>query len=419
MKRILNKIPTPPGALPAKAQTWLLVCLTAAIAITLISFPGKADRPPAADPADGGPVASGAPVGAGAVESAVRRMQDEAAREAERRVRRELGVPEPRLDGLPHPPRPAPSPEATYPATGAGRVDDSSVEVQIEREERLRRYRSLRAPPLVQSARGQAGRSLAAAAGASASGSVPASAPFPPSPASPRRDPAAVKPEPTTASSADRSGTRLHTLRPGDFLEAVLANRLSGDFSGPVDAMVSADVYDRSRQHLLVPGGTRAVGEARRVEDWGQSRLAVSFRALVLPDGRTVTLGTSPGLNQMGETGLRDQVDRRYPSVIAAAGAVGALAGLSQAVSPQDVLVSRLGAARLSSGSGLSRAAERILDRYLNRLPKVTIREGHRIRIYLTEDLTLPAYRESAGLASPRLLGPTFAVANHVPGDTQ
>ena len=219
------------------------------------------------------------------------------------------------------------------------------------------------------------------------------------------------------SASASESGPRLHALRAGHFLEAVLTNRLSGDFSGPVDAMLSASVYDRTRQHLLVPAGTRAIGEASRVENWGQSRLAVSFRALVFPDGRAVTLGQSPGLNQMGETGLKDRIDRHYPAAIAAAGAVGALAGLSQAVSPQEALVSRLGSARLSTGSGLSRAAERILDRYINRLPKVTIREGHRIRIYLTEDLTLPAYSPSPALARPIQSG--LPVAGLSQGDHQ
>ena len=401
MKRILDKIQRPPGALPAKAQTWLLLALTAVIAITLISFPGKADRPPAAPPANRGLVDSGTPVGVGAVESAARRMQEEAARNAERRVRQQLGVPEPRGDGLPHPPSPAPPLNAPNRAFGAGHPDDSSVEMQIEREERLRRYRSLRTPPLVQSMRSDGARSPVdpVRSPAPGAGTEPDSVPL--SLASPHPALPVAVPEATREGSASEPGPRLHALRAGDFLEAVLTNRLSGDFSGPVDAMVSADVYDRTRQHMLVPGGTRAVGEASRVEDWGQSRLAVSFRALVFPDGRAVTLGMSPGLNQMGETGLRDRIDRHYPSAIAAAGAVGVLAGLSQAVSPQEMLVSRLGSARVSTGSGLSRAAERILDRYINRLPKVTIREGHRIRIYLTEDLTLPVYRPSPALAPP------------------
>jgi type IV secretion system protein VirB10 len=36
------------------------------------------------------------------------------------------------------------------------------------------------------------------------------------------------------------------------------------------------------------------------------------------------------------------------------------------------------------------------LDRFLNILPTVTIREGHRIKVYLTNDLDLPVYRESS-----------------------
>jgi type IV secretory pathway VirB10-like protein len=32
------------------------------------------------------------------------------------------------------------------------------------------------------------------------------------------------------------------------------------------------------------------------------------------------------------------------------------------------------------------------MNQYLNRLPTVTIREGHRVKVYLTSDLELPAY---------------------------
>jgi len=171
--------------------------------------------------------------------------------------------------------------------------------------------------------------------------------------------------------------------------------------TGSVDGM---DAYDRSGQRLLIPRGTRALGEALQVEAWEQSRLAVTFHRLILPDGRGIRLDQSAALNQIGETGLLDLVDRRYPSAFLAAGAIGALAGLSSAVSPTQALVSRFGAARQSVGAGLSQSAERMLDRYLNRLPKLTIREGHRIRIYLTADLTVRPYHDPPG---PRA-GPAF-----------
>ena len=398
MKKILDRIPRPPGSIPARAQIWLLVCLTAAIAITLVSFPGEADGTDDADSARTAPPGlSGPPSGVAvtAVDGAARRMREEAARRAEQRLRAELGDPAPRPDGLPHPPQPL-TPEAGPDPVRAGYPQGPSAQEQIEREERLRQYQSLRSPPLVQSARtGSSGASAERPRSGPAGGATPDAEPRVDGPSAlepiPAGDPASPPPEKAVGVDSPRT----YVLREGEFLEAVLANRLSGDFVGPVTAMVSADVYDRRRRRLLVPRGTRAVGQASRVEDWEQSRLAVLFHRLILPDGNAIELGESVGLNQIGETGLRDRVDRRYPATLAAAGAVGALAGLSQAVSPQEAFASRLGSARFSAGTGLSRAAERILDRYLNRLPRLTVREGHRIRIYLTKDLEITAYDDS------------------------
>jgi type IV secretion system protein VirB10 len=38
-----------------------------------------------------------------------------------------------------------------------------------------------------------------------------------------------------------------------------------------------------------------------------------------------------------------------------------------------------------------------VLDRYLNVLPTITIREGYRIKVYLTNDLELPVYAHTFG----------------------
>ena len=383
MKRILDKIPRPPGALPARAQTWVLLGLTGVLVLALLLFPGEPEGRQSQEAAEVGVPASaptGTPVGVRSTESAARRMREEAAREAEKRMRGELGIPADRPDGLPHPPTPLAQSGPIY-SDSHGNVQGPTPEEQIRREEQLRRYRSLSAAPLVLSHRERIAASAAAAT-------------------SPADEPAAETAE-TSAAEAPESeapvseeADRTEILHEGDFLEAVLTNRLSGDFSSPVNAMVSADVYNRTGQRLLIPRGTRALGEALQVESWGQSRLAVVFHRLILPDGRSVRLDQSAALNQIGETGLLDLVDRHYPSAFLAAGAIGALAGLTSAVSPAQALASRFGATRQSAGAGLSQSAERMLDRYLNRLPKLTIREGHRIRIYLTVDLVLRPYHD-------------------------
>ena len=173
----------------------------------------------------------------------------------------------------------------------------------------------------------------------------------------------------------------------GSFLEAVLVTQLSGDFPGPVLAVVSVPFYSADRQRILVPRGARVIGTARAVANPDQSRLAVSFHRLILPDGRWVSLEFH-GLNQLGEGALKDQVDRHYFSLFAAVGAVGVLGGLTAARgNPYEG-----GAAgfRAGAGQGLGQAATRILDRFLNRLPTITIRAGHRLRVWFTSDVRVP-----------------------------
>ena len=171
-------------------------------------------------------------------------------------------------------------------------------------------------------------------------------------------------------------------IHEGSFLEAVLVTQLTGEFPGPVLAMVSVPFRSADRQRVLIPRGTRAVGTAQAVRDRDQSRLAVAFHRLVLPDGSWIALEFD-GLNQAGESALLDEVDRHYFSTFAAAGAVGVLSGLTLAGAPPYGLQAGI-------GQGLGQGALGILDRFLNRLPTITIRAGHRLRIWLTSDVLVP-----------------------------
>ena len=200
-------------------------------------------------------------------------------------------------------------------------------------------------------------------------------------------------PAPRTGSSPSHTSELGRLVRPhappgseripeGSFLEAVLLTQLSGEFPGPVLAMVSVPLYSGDRQRVLIPRGARVAGTASAVQNRDQSRLAVAFHRLLLPDGSWVDLEFA-GLNQAGESALRDQVNRRYLSTFAAAGAVGALSGLTLAgASPYGL--------RAGVGQGLGGSAASMLDRYLNRMPEITIRAGHRLRVWFTADVLVP-----------------------------
>ena len=208
-------------------------------------------------------------------------------------------------------------------------------------------------------------------------------------------------PERTTPISA--SGP-VHPLLEGTVIDTVLTNRLDGSETAPVNCLVTNPVFSHSGQHVLIPAGARILGETRPVQALGETRLAVTFHRLLMPDGSTLRLDQFLGLNQIGDAGLRDKVNHHYWSTFGSAGAVGLISGLAQWI----------GSAGLSGGTGdrtvviaggadaASQASLQVMSRFLNRLPTVTIREGHRVKVYLTSDLQLPAYqaREGASIAS-------------------
>ena len=173
----------------------------------------------------------------------------------------------------------------------------------------------------------------------------------------------------------------------GSFLEAVLVTQLSGDFPGPVLAQVAVPFYSADRQRVLVPRGARAIGTASAVLGQDQERLAVSFHRLIYPDGRWAALDFH-GLNQVGEGALKDRVNRHYFSMFAAVGAVGIISGLT--LQNSNPYGGGAQAFRAGAGQGLGQAAEQILQRFLNRLPTLTIRAGHRLRIWFTSDVLVP-----------------------------
>ena len=180
----------------------------------------------------------------------------------------------------------------------------------------------------------------------------------------------------------------------GSFLEAVLVTQLSGEFPGPVLANVSVPFYSTDRQRILIPRGARVVGSVEAVSGADQERLAVAFHRILWPDGRTVALEFN-GLNQIGESALKDAVDRHYFSMFAAAVAVGILSGLT-AIGSNSYAGGRPGF-QAGASQGLGEGAVRILDRFLNRLPTITIRAGHRLRIWFTGDVLVPRQPQPTG----------------------
>jgi type IV secretion system protein TrbI len=214
-------------------------------------------------------------------------------------------------------------------------------------------------------------------------------------PGSSREDAGSPQPRTSQRTESISATGPLHRILEGTIVDTVLTNRLDGTSAAPVNCLVTNPVYSHSGRHVLVPSGARLLGETKPVQSVGETRLAVAFHRLLMPDGRTYRLDQFMGLNQIGDAGLQDRVNQHYVATFGAAAAVGLVSGLSQL----------LGSAAVARGDGdrtvivgggvgdaTSQATTQVMNRFLNRLPTVTIREGHRVKVYVTADLELPAY---------------------------
>ena len=210
--------------------------------------------------------------------------------------------------------------------------------------------------------------------------------------------------QPTAAASDKRAAEinldsavgQPYVIYEGLTLDTVLMNRLDGDAAGPVKVLVSNPVYSHDNQHVLIPEGTIVLGEARKIGGSGfgqQRRIAVAFHRMIMPDGYSVDLDQFHGLDQIGEEGLKDIVNNHYLQIFGTSIALGVISGAAQ-ITQGGTGYNSNGSQAFVNGAaaGISSQATTVLDRFIQIPPTITIREGHRIKVYFTQDLLLPAY---------------------------
>ncbi len=191
-----------------------------------------------------------------------------------------------------------------------------------------------------------------------------------------------------------------YVIYEGTTLDTVLMNRLDGDAPGPVKVLVSNPVYSHDRQHVLIPAGTVVLGEARTIgspEIGHQRRMALVFHRMIMPDGYSVDLDQFQGLDQSGAEGVKGKVNNHYIEIFGTSIALGVVAGAGE-IEEGGGIISTSGSQAFTTGASasVSQSATTALDRFMSIPPTITIREGHRVKIYFTQDMLLPAYENHA-----------------------
>jgi type IV secretion system protein VirB10 len=104
---------------------------------------------------------------------------------------------------------------------------------------------------------------------------------------------------------------RATTVPQGTLIPAVLETALNSTRPGFARAIVSRDVRGFDGSRVLIPRGSRLIGEYRSEVAPGQRRALVEWTRLVRPDGVTIAIG-SPAADTLGGGGIRARVNTHF-----------------------------------------------------------------------------------------------------------
>lgn len=181
-------------------------------------------------------------------------------------------------------------------------------------------------------------------------------------------------------------------LQAGAVIAAALITGVRSDLPGQITAQVTENVYDSpTGKILLIPQGTRVIGQYDNGVGFGQRRVLLVWNRLIFPNGRSIVLERQPGADAEGYAGLEDGVDYHWGELFKAAAlstllSVGAQAGSSG--NDSDIVQ----ALRQGASQSINQTGQQVVSRQLNIAPTLTIRPGFPVRVIVTRDLVLEPY---------------------------
>ena len=179
----------------------------------------------------------------------------------------------------------------------------------------------------------------------------------------------------------------LHRLVPqGAIVGAVMETALNSDLPGYARALVTKDVLSFDGSAVLIPAGSRVIGEYNSGVAQGASRIFIVWSRLVRPDGVSISLG-SPAVDELGRGGLGGKVNRHFLQRFGGAILLSVLTGGISAAAASIGGGSTIVVNSTNEATSLITQAARGTDIP----PTIKTRQGALVRIFVARDLDFTA----------------------------
>jgi type IV secretion system protein VirB10 len=204
-------------------------------------------------------------------------------------------------------------------------------------------------------------------------------------------------------SAKARQIERIDAMIPeGTLIPGILETAINSDLPGQIRAITSQDVYSFDGRRILIPTGTRLIGEYQSEVTRGQKRIFVIWTRLLRDDGVTVRLN-SIGTDSLGRSGLTGVVDNKWRERFGSAILLSIVgAGSSYLTGYGSGSYSSNGngetdsdraaeLARETIAQTISGMANQALTENLKIPPTISVHQGERIFVYVRQDLDFSA----------------------------
>lgn len=192
-------------------------------------------------------------------------------------------------------------------------------------------------------------------------------------------------------------------IKTGFVIPATLITEINSSVKGTVIGQVRQNIYDTATgRDLLIPQGSKVIGEYESDVPYGNKRLFMSWKRIVFPNGASLDLDTMPGADMTGRAGFADKVDTHFWKIFGNA-LLFSLIITATNITTSDTLFNYLlpvYARDITSSMGdalalsLGETMSEMIRKNLNIAPEITIRSGYLFNIMVTKDIVLPIYQK-------------------------
>lgn len=176
------------------------------------------------------------------------------------------------------------------------------------------------------------------------------------------------------------------TIIQGTVIEATLETAIDTDLPGLIRAVTSHPVWSYDGENILLPAGSRLIGQYSSDIKLLQSRALIAWTRAVTPDGVSVNLG-SVGADALGRSGQTGDVDSHFGAKFGTAALISILGAAPVAITGDASTDTVGGDLAADIGDDLRGATSSVLQDYLRVPPTIRIDQGTVMTVFVNRDL--------------------------------